>query len=249
MFDSFIKKFYSLFEILKKQKKFIRSSPVKNKFLEFYENEWLPISDSIGETFGYFISNEIESNLHTLYNYCKRDYVEKKRVLKILKEAEPHVEEIKFKIIKKRKSAIKPKYKKTIPLSKKLINKLSKKFETEIRDLKLVYGKSGTCTAFLLRKILEKTLFIALLRSDVKESKLKDKDGKYLGLSSMLKLAPNIKVKNAPILTTHTAEKIKGIKFLGDTAAHNFLINVEMDEIIPQLPFITTALKELSQRL
>jgi len=46
-----------------------------------------------------------------------------------------------------------------------------------------------------------------------------------------------------------TANEIKGLKFLGDTAAHNPLVGVDMASIIPQMPFIITAYKELAKHL
>ena len=46
-----------------------------------------------------------------------------------------------------------------------------------------------------------------------------------------------------------TAKLIEGIKFLGDSAAHNPLTNVEMDTIIPQMPYIITAYEEISTKL
>ena len=50
--------------------------------------------------------------------------------------------------------------------SKKLLANMEKDFEIELRDLHLVYGKSGTCTAFLLRKILEKMLFLVFAKNN-----------------------------------------------------------------------------------
>jgi len=50
-------------------------------------------------------------------------------------------------------------------------------------------------------------------------------------------------------LSPKTAEKIEGIKFLGDTSAHNPLVNVDMETILPQMPFIITAYKELAKHL
>lgn len=97
--------------------------------------------------------------------------------------------------------------------------------------------------------MLEKALFIALCKNGAGEKKLKDDKGGYAGLSTMLDLASQEKVDGTPFMTPHTIKKITGIKFLGDTAAHNFLINVEMEDIEPQMPFIIAALKELSKRL
>ena len=60
-------------------------------------------------------------------------------------------------------------------LSKNLIVALGKDFETEIFDLNLNYGKSGTCTAFLLRKILEKLIFLTFVKNGSSE-KIKEKN-------------------------------------------------------------------------
>ena len=46
-----------------------------------------------------------------------------------------------------------------------------------------------------------------------------------------------------------TVSKLQGIKFLGDTSAHNPLTNVKMETILPQMPFIITAYEELSNYL
>jgi hypothetical protein len=46
-----------------------------------------------------------------------------------------------------------------------------------------------------------------------------------------------------------TKREIEGIKFLGDTSAHNSLTNVEMRTIVPQMPFIITAYDELTKKL
>jgi len=51
----------------------------------------------------------------------------------------------------------------------------------------------------------------------------------------------------------HRADVMKGsrrgIKFLGDTAAHNPMVNVDVADILPQMPFIVTAYKELALHL
>lgn len=124
----------------------------------------------------------------------------------------------------------------------------NKKFETEVKDFNLVYGKSGTCTAFLLRKMLEKAIFLAFAQHGLSE-KLCDAQGNFRGLEDIIKIASKEKIRGESFLLPKTAKQIKGIKFLGDVAAHNFLVNVEMEEITPQMPFIITALKELSSRL
>jgi hypothetical protein len=130
----------------------------------------------------------------------------------------------------------------------KLMKVYKKEFKKEFQDLQYVFGNSGTCTAFLFRKILEKAVFLALVRNKVDERDLREpSSGKYFGLGALLNVAAVTKVRGVPILLPRTIKMIQGIKFLGDVAAHNYLINVDMEDITPQLPFITTALKELAR--
>jgi len=151
---------------------------------------------------------------------------------------------------------------KTSPISKKiatieeelfsaeLIAKLGKDFNKEVEDLHLNFGNSGTCTAFLLRKILEKLLYLVFAKNGI-GSKIEDKTkpGHLVGLEKMVNIAAQEKIQNIPLLTPSTAHKINGIKFLGDISAHNPLVNVDMETIAPQMPYIITAYKELATRL
>lgn len=130
----------------------------------------------------------------------------------------------------------------------KLVKTLGKDFETDIADLNLNYGKSGTCTTFLLRKILEKLIFLTFAKNSLAD-KLKDAKGDFVGLKHMLNLSTSTKVHGTPFLMPKTSKEIEGVKFLGDTSAHNPLINVQMKTIIPQMPFIITAYEELSKKL
>ncbi len=131
-----------------------------------------------------------------------------------------------------------------------LIAALGQDFENEIHDLRLNYGRSGTCTAFLLRKILEKLIFVTFAKNSLQD-KLEDKSktADLVGLKTMLNLATAYKVKGRPFLMPRTAKEIEGIKFLGDTSAHNPLTNVSMKTIVPVMPFIVTAYSELSKKL
>ena len=131
-----------------------------------------------------------------------------------------------------------------------LVTALGKDFVSEIFDLRLNYGTSGTCTAFLLRKILEKLIFLAFAKNGL-DSKLEDKSksGGLVGLSTMLNLATAHKINGKPFLMAKTVKEIQGIKFLGDTSAHNPLVNVSMKTIVPVMPFIVTAYSELSKKL
>ncbi len=131
-----------------------------------------------------------------------------------------------------------------------LLSRLGSRFKADIDDLHLNFGRSGTCTAFLLRKILEKAIFLVFAQNGF-SSKLEDAGGmgKIIGLEAMLDAAAREKIFGIPILIPKTAEKIKGIKFLGDTSAHNPLTGVDMETILPQMPYIITAYKELAERL
>ncbi|MGD0338242.1 MAG: hypothetical protein ABSB78_05585 [Bacteroidota bacterium] len=134
--------------------------------------------------------------------------------------------------------------------SDQLLTRVGKDFEIEFEDLGHNFWKSGTCTSFMLRKILEKLIFVSFAKHNL-EYKLDDRTrpGFYVGLESMIHLASSEKVNGTPFLTGRTAKEIRGIKFLGDAAAHNPLTNVDMKTIIPQMPFIITAFEELSMKL
>jgi hypothetical protein len=127
---------------------------------------------------------------------------------------------------------------------------MQKSFAQELGELRDVFGKHGNCAAFLLRKILEKLLVISFRKSG-KASLIEDahKPGGLIGLESMIGLAMRERVNSAPILTGKTGSSIAGIKFLGDTAAHNPMVSVDMADILPQMPFIVTAYKELALHL
>ncbi|WP_372522202.1 hypothetical protein [Sulfuricaulis sp.] len=129
-----------------------------------------------------------------------------------------------------------------------LIEALEKEFQYELEDLRLNYGKSGTCTAFLLRKILEKLIFLTFAKNGIAD-KLKDPNGGFIGLNAMLKMAAGHTVHGKPFLMPKTANEIEGIKFLGDTSAHNPLVVVSMGIIKPVMPFIVTAYSELVTKL
>lgn len=132
----------------------------------------------------------------------------------------------------------------------RLIDKLGISFTNEIEDLHLNFGRNGDCSAFLLRKILEKLIFITFSKNGL-GTKIEDKSrpGRLIGLEAMIDVASREKIAGMPFLTAKTAEAVKGVKFLGDTSAHNPLTNVDMKTIIPQMPYIITAYKELVEKL
>jgi hypothetical protein len=134
--------------------------------------------------------------------------------------------------------------------SEPLLKALGATFEIEFRDLQYNFDKSGTCTAFLLRKILEKLIYLAFAKQGA-QSKLADKKdpNRLVGLEAMISVAVAEKIGGVPFLTSKTANAIQGMKFLGDTAAHNFLANVDMKTIVPQMPYIITAFEELAKKM
>jgi hypothetical protein len=131
-----------------------------------------------------------------------------------------------------------------------LTQKLGRAFEVEVDELRANFGRHGNATAFLLRKMLEKLLIIVFGKIN-KDSLISDsaKPGGWRGLQEIIDIASREKVSGIPILSPKTAAAIKGIKFLGDAAAHNPLVGVDTVTILPQMPFIITAYEELAQRL
>ncbi len=118
--------------------------------------------------------------------------------------------------------------------SEKLTKRLKKTFGRELEELRDNFGKNGNCTTFLLRKILEKLIIIAFGKNE-KDKLLEDKTrpGGWVGLKEMIETAEREKLHSVPFLIPKTANEIKGIKFLGDTAVHNPLVGVEMNTIVP----------------
>jgi len=131
-----------------------------------------------------------------------------------------------------------------------LQKRMEKDFRAELNELQSNFGKNGNCTAFLLRKILEKLIIIAMSKHG-RAGVLEDKacPGGWVGLKDMIETAAREKLDGVPFVIPKTASEIKGIKFLGDTAAHNPLIGVDIRTILPQMPFIITAFEELAKRL
>lgn len=134
--------------------------------------------------------------------------------------------------------------------SPELTRQLQKDFGREIEELRDNFGRHGNCTAFLLRKILEKMLIIVFAKN-AKGQLLEDaaRPGGWKGLQAMIETAAREKHGGVPFLTNKTANEMKGVKFLGDTAAHNPKVSVAMTTIVPQMPYIITAYEELAALL
>lgn len=134
-------------------------------------------------------------------------------------------------------------------IPEELRERLGEEFEDELRELTIAdLNDCGLCQAFLLRKILEKLLVKCLSKQGL-SSQIYDQTNRLINLSSLLKLAQSHKVAGNPILFPRTAKAIKGAKFLGDTAAHNPFYTVDSETVNKQMPYIITALGELSRWL
>jgi hypothetical protein len=131
-----------------------------------------------------------------------------------------------------------------------LLKKLGPAFSVDLAELHANFGKHGNATAFLLRKILEKLLVIVFgkLRR-VAAIGDKGRPGGWRGLQELVDIAAQEKVNGLPLLLPKTASEVRGLKFLGDTAAHNPFTNVSTLTILPQMPFLITAFEELARHL
>jgi hypothetical protein len=131
-----------------------------------------------------------------------------------------------------------------------LMKRLDKAFAVELSELHANFGRNGNATAFLLRKTLEKLLIIVFGKLG-RDAQIEDssRPGGWRGLQDVIEIAAKEKVNGLPLLSPKTANAIKGIKFLGDAAAHNPLVSVDTTTILPQMPFIITAYEELAGRL
>lgn len=123
--------------------------------------------------------------------------------------------------------------------------KLGERFQQDIKELNVAFTYDcGNSTAFLLRKILEKAIF-HVLANNGKVDLIKTQDGTFIGLEAMINLCSREKLKGSPILLPKTAKELLGMKFLGDSSAHNYLADIELKDISHQLSYWTTAIKEL----
>jgi len=127
---------------------------------------------------------------------------------------------------------------------------LGSSFEKELFELKIAFIHQPDCTAFLLRKILEKLLFIILSKSNKKqriaESKKKDK---LPNLTELLNLAKSAEIENVHILSPKNIVKLHGSKFLGDVSAHDYLTNVSFEDIKQEISIWRISIKELAKNL
>jgi len=161
-----------------------------------------------------------------------------------------------FEILRGGKKLLATKLAKPLPVNlaecsipEELREMLGKEFEDELRELTIAeLNGCGLCQGFLIRKILEKLLVKCLSKQGL-SSRIYDQTNRLVNLSSLLTIAQSHKVAGNPILSPRTAKAINGVKFLGDTAAHNPFYTVDSETVNKQMPYIITALGELSKRL
>ncbi len=189
---------------------------------------------------GFNFSNQLI--LLSLKNATKKGFLTKK------------IENKKIKFSQREPPEIKIKKKKFEELNEVLSNitskKLGERFQQDIRELNTAFTYDcGNSAAFLLRKILEKTIFFVFAKNN-KTHLIKNKtNNQFIGLDSMIDLVSREKINGVPILLPKTAKELRGIKFLGDSAAHDYLADIEVSEINHQLPYWTMAIKQLSEKI
>ena len=131
------------------------------------------------------------------------------------------------------------------------MKKLGKRFSNEFRELDVAYfNNCGNASAFLLRKILEKSIFLAFAKNK-KINILKEKNSdKFVGLEKMISIASKEFAKDGtPFILPKVAEKLSSVKFLGDTAAHDFIYDIDIKDIERELSVINIGLGQLANKL
>ena len=123
---------------------------------------------------------------------------------------------------------------------------LGKPFATNLAELEMNFGKSGNCSAFLLRKILEKALRLVIGKHKL-EGNFQEPGGKFFGLEKMISVAAKTKIGLKNIIEQKLGDQIQGLKFLGDMAAHDPWIDVDMKIIEPQMPYYWIAIEKIAQ--
>lgn len=133
-------------------------------------------------------------------------------------------------------------------LSEITSKKLGDRFQQDIKELNVAFTYDcGNSAAFLLRKILEKAIFY-VFSTNGKSSLLKT-TSKTLGLEAMINLCSTEKINGVHILLPKTSKELLGLKFLGDSAAHDYLANIEVSDINHQISYWIMAIKQLLSNL
>lgn len=126
-----------------------------------------------------------------------------------------------------------------------LLGSLGPKFSEEKEELKITYGRCNLSTAFLLRRILEKSLDLAFKQNGFKSKIYHNGDRK--GLKNMLSKAVKSEDEEGnSFIDSSTERRIKKHpKFVGDSAAHNFHSSPNEREIRESISAIQRVIEEL----
>jgi len=124
-------------------------------------------------------------------------------------------------------------------------------FKKEMDELALVSNNCPNSTAFLMRKILEKLLYITISKSDKKNriTKLREEQNRLPTLSELINLAKSAEIDDKHIIAPKNITKIDGSKFLGDTSAHDYLTSVSFEDIKNEISFWRISIKQLCSNL
>ena len=124
---------------------------------------------------------------------------------------------------------------------------LGSAFEKEIKELEIVSNICPNCTAFLMRKILEKLLFITISKSNNKKAidRIKTSQSRLPNLSELLNIARSSEIDDKHILAPKNIDKLGGSKFLGDTSAHDYLTSVSFEDISNEISIWRISIKQL----
>jgi len=124
-------------------------------------------------------------------------------------------------------------------------------FEKEMNELEIVSHNCPNCTAFLMRKVLEKLLFITISKSNNKNKieEIKQTRGLLPNLTELLRIAKSSEIDDKHILAPKNIDKLEGSKFLGDTAAHDYLTNVSFEDIKNEISVWRISIKQLNESL
>jgi hypothetical protein len=120
-----------------------------------------------------------------------------------------------------------------------------------MQEFKIVAKTCSNCTAFLMRKIFEKLLFIILSKSNQqsKISSYRQSNQQLPNLTTLLNWSGQAEINGKHIISPNNLAKIQGSKFLGDVSAHNYLTSVSFEDINNEVSLWRITIKELSLNL
>jgi len=74
-------------------------------------------------------------------------------------------------------------------------------------------------------------------------------NGELSPLSNLLNWAQSAEIGTLHVATPRNVRKVEGSKFLGDTAAHNYLTTISFEDLKPEVPNWRILIKELARSL